>query len=117
MKGDIFLKVCRSTNKFVQRRVFLSEDETKVMWVSDPPQNDTPRFILISDITDLTLGIGSTVMQRNKVPSDFDSLCFTITASSRTLDLKARTTKERGKWINYLRAILIQRRDQRRDQL
>lgn len=56
-------------------------------------------------------------MRKNKVPGDFDSLCFTITTTQRTLDLKARTTKERGKWINYLRAILIQRREQKREQL
>jgi len=73
--------------------------------------------LLIDDITDLTLGIGSAVMQKNKVPNNFDSLCFTITTKHRTLDLKARTTKERGKWINYLRAILIQRREARRIQL
>ena len=107
------MKVCNNSNKFVQRRVFLSTDETKIQWVKDPPENDTPRFILIDDITDLTLGIGSEVMKRNRVDkiiSDFDSLCFTITTPHRTLDLKARSTKERGKWINYLRAILIQRR-------
>jgi len=108
------LKICRSTNKFVQRKVFLSEDETRIQWVCDPPQDESPRYILIKDITDLTLGIGSAVMQKNKVPADFDSLCFTITTTQRTLDLKAKTTKERGKWINYLRAILIQRRDQRK---
>lgn len=68
MKGDIFLKICKSTNKFVQRKVFLSEDETKLQWVCDPPKEEEPRFILIHDITDLTLGIGSAVMQRNKVP-------------------------------------------------
>jgi len=56
-------------------------------------------------------------MQRNKVPQEFDALCFTISTSQRTLDLKARTTKERAKWINYLRAILIQRREIRREQL
>ena len=97
--------------------MFLSEDETKIQWVNDPPQSETPRFILIDDITDLTLGIGSAVMRKNKVPTDFDSLCFTITTEQRTLDLKAKTTKERGKWINYLRAILIQRREERRQQL
>jgi hypothetical protein len=36
MKGDIFLKICKSTNKFVQRKVFLSKDETRLQWVSDP---------------------------------------------------------------------------------
>ena len=97
--------------------MFLSEDETKIQWVTDPPENETPRFILIDEISDLTLGIGSIVMRKNKVPPEFDSLCFTITTSQRTLDLKAKTTKVRGKWINYLRAILIQRREARREQL
>jgi hypothetical protein len=101
----------------VQRRVFLSADEKRIQWVVDPPENDTPRFIEIDDITDLMLGVGSTVMRKNKVNPDFDSLCFTISTPQRTLDLKARTTKSRGKWINYLRAILIQRREKRREQL
>ena len=30
MKGDVFLKVCRNTNKFVQRKIFLSEDEKRI---------------------------------------------------------------------------------------
>lgn len=94
----------------MQRRVFLSEDELRINWVSDPAKGEEPRFIRIEDITDLSLGIGSLVMRKNKVPEEFDSLCFTITTTQRTLDLKARTTKQRGKWITYLRAILIQRR-------
>ena len=49
-------------------------------------------------------------MQKNKVPEHFDSLCFTIGTVYRTLDLKAKTNKERAKWVNYIRAILIQRR-------
>ena len=52
-------------------------------------------------------------MKKNKVPEEFDSSCFTITTSQRTLDLKAQTPKIRAKWINYLRAILVQKRDQR----
>jgi hypothetical protein len=56
-------------------------------------------------------------MQRNKVPEEFDALCFTISTPQRTLDLKARTSKERAKWINYLRAILLQRREARRQHL
>jgi hypothetical protein len=26
IKGDVFLKVCKNTNKFVQRKIMLSED-------------------------------------------------------------------------------------------
>lgn len=37
IKGDTFLKVCRSSKKFVQRKVFLSQDEQRINWVSDPP--------------------------------------------------------------------------------
>lgn len=54
-------------------------------------------------------------MQRNKVPESFDSLCFTISTVHRSLDLKAQTNKVRAKWVNYLRAILIQRRENRRE--
>ena len=93
MKGDIFLKSCRNNKNLVQRKVFLSEDELRINWVVDPPKGDEPRFILIKDITDVTVGLGSAVMQKNKVPNEFDQLCFTITTTSRTLDLKARTTK------------------------
>jgi hypothetical protein len=56
-------------------------------------------------------------MKKNNVPQEFDSLCFTITTYHRTLDLKAKTNKERSKWINYIRAILIRRREARREQL
>ena len=38
-KGDVFLKICRSTCKFVQRRVNLSSDEKKIFWREDPPKS------------------------------------------------------------------------------
>lgn len=87
--------------------------------MSDPQTstNEEPRYILIKDITGITLGVGSDVMKKNKVPQEFDSLCFTISTTQRTLDLKAKTNKERSKWINYIRAILIQRRDQKIEEL
>ena len=56
-------------------------------------------------------------MQKNKVPEHFDSLCFTIGTVYRTLDLKAKTNKERAKWVNYIRAILIQRRENRKEEI
>lgn len=119
MKGDVFLKICKSTNKFVQRKVSLSEGEDRIEWINDPPNgsHEEPRFILISDVIDLTLGLGSAVMKRNKVPENFDSLCFTIETMHRTLDLKAKTNKERAKWVNYIKAILIRRRNMRKEEL
>jgi hypothetical protein len=113
------LKSCKDTTKFVQRKIYLSQDEEKIFWVSDPLENqkEEPRFLNIKDIIDLTLGIGSPVMQRNKVPLHFDSLCFTISTTHRTLDLKARTSKERARWVNYIRGILIDRREKRKLQL
>lgn len=40
MEGHVFLKICWNTNKFVQRKVRLSEDETKILWVCDPFQGE-----------------------------------------------------------------------------
>lgn len=62
MEGGIFLKICKNTNKFVQRKIYLSPDESKILWVSDPPKGimeEVPRYIKIEDIRDLTVGIGS----------------------------------------------------------
>ena len=40
MKGDVFLKVCKNTNKFVQRKIYLSENEERILWINDPPKGD-----------------------------------------------------------------------------
>lgn len=40
-------------------------------------------------------------------------MCFTIETTHRTLDLKAKTNKERAKWLNYIRAVLIKKREKR----
>jgi hypothetical protein len=56
-------------------------------------------------------------MKRTKVPQEFDPMCFTIETVHRTLDLKAKSTKERAKWLNYVKAVLISRREKRIEQL
>jgi hypothetical protein len=53
-------------------------------------------------------------MRMNKVSKDFDSICFTIVTKTRTLDLNARNPDSRAKWVNYLGALLIQRRESHR---
>ena len=50
MKGDVVLKICREStklpfsspkqSKFVQRRMFLSDDQSRINWVSDPPKDN-----------------------------------------------------------------------------
>lgn len=30
MEGDVFLKVCRTSNKFVQRKVYITKDENRI---------------------------------------------------------------------------------------
>ncbi len=41
MKGDVFLKACYGAKKFVQRKIYLSEDENRIEWVNDPQKSDT----------------------------------------------------------------------------
>lgn len=55
-------------------------------------------------------------MKMNKVPKEFDKMCFSIVTNSRTLDLKARDPANRIKWVNYLGALLIQKREKYREQ-
>ena len=41
-------------------------------------------------------------------------MCFSIITSKRTLDLKAKDTATRAKWVNYIGALLIQKRENRK---
>ena len=110
IKGHIFIKYCRNSVKSVQRKLFLSQKEDQLLWLDPNKPNKEPRFIMLKDIVDLTLGCSSAVMRMNKVPKQFDSMCFSIVTNSRTLDLKARDSETRAKWVNYIGALLIQKR-------
>lgn len=87
-----------------------------IQWVDPNIENDSPRFIWLKDIVDLMLGCSSHVMKLNNVSKQFDSMCFTIVTKARTLDLNARNTMIRAKWVNYLGALLIQKRENLRKQ-
>lgn len=57
---------------------------------------DERRSIPLSIVTDIYLGCTSTeVMRNNKVPLDFDSVCFSLKTPNRTLDLKSLDKKIR----------------------
>jgi hypothetical protein len=50
-------------------------------------------------------------MKHNKVVLQFDEMCFSIITTKRSLDLKAKDTSTRAKWVNYIGALLIQKRE------
>jgi hypothetical protein len=51
------------------------------------------------------------VMRKNKVPVEYDSLCFSIIGRERTLDLKAENIEQRAKWVRYFKLRLIQMKE------
>ena len=112
--GHIFIKFCAGKVKSVQRKIFLSPDEKEIRWIDPNKTFEKYRCIRVTDIVDLTLGCTSQVMRANKVPSVFDSMCFSIITRKRSLDLKARDSETRAKWVNYIGALLIQNRENRR---
>lgn len=60
------------------------------MWVDPNKEGDTPRSLNLDDLIDVSLGNNSPIMRKNKVPKQFDSMCFTLQFTTRTLDLKAK---------------------------
>ena len=78
LKGHIFIKYCLGVVKSVQRKIFLSDDEKMLKWVDPNKEGDTPRSLSLDNMIDLTLGCNSPVMRKNKVPKEFDSMCFSI---------------------------------------
>ena len=114
MEGHLFIKFCAGKIKSLQRKIYLSPDEKEIRWVDANNFFEKYRYIRVTDIIDLTLGCTSQVMKANKVHPQFDSMCFSIITNKRSLDLKARDSETRAKWVNYIGALLIQNRENRR---
>ncbi|CAD8189654.1 unnamed protein product [Paramecium octaurelia] len=64
------------------------------------------------DVHDIALGHNTTEIRiRNEIPQEFDMFCFSIITTRRLVDIKVTDLKIKSKWINYLRAIIINRRE------
>jgi hypothetical protein len=60
------------------------------------------RRIVLSDITDVKVGVNSTATLRgNSLGVINDGLFFSLITGNRTLDLKANEVKTRNKWVQY----------------
>ena len=83
LKGHKFLKYGRK-GKPKQRLVFMDINEERISWKSSEQNDNQARFILISEIIDISTGVDSTnVMRKNKVPIDFNHLCFSLITKKR----------------------------------
>ena len=50
-------------------------------------------------------------MKKNKIPLEYDSLCFSIIGKDRTLDLQAESVEIRAKWVSYFKLRLMQQKE------
>ncbi len=102
--GDVFLKYGRMGSPH-NRYVFLSENQQRLCW-QDKERTGVVRFVLTGEIRDVELGSTRTkVFQRYNIPAELDERCFSIIASSRTLDLQARSKDVRNTWVKYFRLL------------
>ncbi|KAL4445926.1 hypothetical protein ABPG74_010918 [Tetrahymena malaccensis] len=103
--GSLFLKYGRSGSP-KEKFVNLSESGDKIQWC-DPKNKSKKREILIDDIYEITIGSDKTeVLKKNKVPKQFDNLCFSLLVighdnGKRSLDLKAKDEDQRNKWVRF----------------
>lgn len=64
------------------------------------------------DVCDIALGHNTTeIMKKNNIPVEFDMFCFSIITKYRSVDIKVNDVEMKSKWINYLRAVIINRRE------
>lgn len=62
----------------------MDANQDKIFWKGSIEDNIRARFINISEIIDIYAGINATsVMKKNKVPMDFNHLCFSLITKKR----------------------------------
>lgn len=102
-KGHSLLKYGRKGKPHI-RHIYLSELEDKINWkIAENNNNETVRYIKISDITEVKIGYNSTdVLKKNKVPKEFNHLCFSLISKKRTLDVKCDNMQQKKKWVGFI---------------
>jgi hypothetical protein len=65
---------------------------------------------MCEDIIDIKVGYNaSPVLKRHELPIEFDDLIFSIQTKTRTLDLQAKTSEVRNRWVKFLKLIHSER--------
>ena len=91
---------------------YLLNKKRRICWKSISNENEPARYINVSDIYDIALGSNTTdIFKRHTIPVEFDMLCFSIITTHRTLDVRVNEVEIKSKWINYLRAVILVRRE------
>jgi len=84
--GTKFIKYCRRS-KPKNRIVFLSEDETQILW-KEIDSKQKPRVILVKDVETVIIGSDQTqVMRKAQILAHLDNHCLSVIGKQRTLDL------------------------------
>ena len=99
------------------RFVYVSDDEESIFWCElkeEATRKEQSFFfggskikcIRCEDIVDIRVGYNaSTVLKRHQLPIEFDDLIFSICTKTRTLDLQAKSSDVRNRWVKFLKLI------------
>jgi hypothetical protein len=127
--GEHFLKFGRM-GKPHMRFVYVSDDEECIFWCeltgNESKMNinngstkaekglertnifgkSNIKCIKCEDIVDIKVGYNaSAVLRRHQLPIELDDLIFSISTKTRTLDLQAKTSEIRNRWVKFLKLI------------
>lgn len=91
------------------RFVKLSDDENRIIWMANAGCNifTKTKFIEVAHLKEVYIGAAaSKILEKYKIPLDFDSNCFSIVSSKRTLDLKNDDEAIVKKWYHAIKFLI-----------
>lgn len=113
--GQTFIKYGNYGNPHI-RFVRLSEDEKRITWeaISSCSLFNRVKYIetihvmyRLNQLKDVYIGYSnSKIFEKYKIPPDFDSCCFSIASSSRTLDLRNDDESICRKWYQAIKFLI-----------
>eukprot|EP00916_Digyalum_oweni_P011073 GHVL01018407.1.p1 GENE.GHVL01018407.1~~GHVL01018407.1.p1 ORF type:complete len:670 (+),score=108.32 GHVL01018407.1:779-2788(+) len=109
--GAIFVKYGRR-GKPNFRRIWISRDESKLLWNSPNGPLSEARFVELAHLKDIRIGRFSTAnFRRYTIPKGVDSMCLSLIFPNRTVDLQHTSESNESPnvdiWIRYFAIRLL----------
>lgn len=104
VRGAVLVKHNAGVGGTSRRHVRLSERGDAILYGPEGGKK-APKSLPVAELQAVSVGMDTPAFQRSGRPGT-EGLCFSVITKDRSLDLEASNERERGEWVDAVRALI-----------